>query len=171
MPIESMRCPNCGAVVEVAPRAPLATCSYCGAKLTMPQPAESRPADPPAPQTLAQIAYQNELARIDREWEMERRNYVMRNEQGGGQPPTMAAGLFGGVLLVGFGIFWTASAASMGAPVFFPLFGVLFIAVGAVAGIGTVVKAQQYQQAYQAYQERRASIRPETFQPRDEPST
>lgn len=46
-----------------------------------------------------------------------------------------AMGAFGAVIAVIFGIFWTITAASMGAPGFFPLFGVLFI----LMGIGQVV--------------------------------
>lgn len=41
-----------------------------------------------------------------------------------------AMGAFGSVIAVVFGIFWTITAASMGAPGFFPLFGVLFIIMG-----------------------------------------
>lgn len=43
-----------------------------------------------------------------------------------------AMGAFGSVIAVIFGIFWTITAASMGAPGFFPLFGVLFIIIGIV---------------------------------------
>lgn len=43
-----------------------------------------------------------------------------------------AMGAFGSVIAVIFGIFWTITAASMGAPGFFPLFGVLFIILGIV---------------------------------------
>jgi len=39
-------------------------------------------------------------------------------------------GGIGSVVAILFGIFWTVSASSMGAPGFFPLFGVLFIILG-----------------------------------------
>lgn len=41
-----------------------------------------------------------------------------------------AMGAMGAVASVIFGVIWTVAAASMGAPVFFPLFGVLFILIG-----------------------------------------
>lgn len=41
-----------------------------------------------------------------------------------------AMGAMGSVIGVIFGIVWTVSAASMGAPAIFPVFGVLFITVG-----------------------------------------
>ena len=46
-----------------------------------------------------------------------------------------AMGAVGSVIAVIFGIFWTIMASSMGAPIFFPLFGVLFIIVGIVQAI------------------------------------
>ena len=43
-----------------------------------------------------------------------------------------AMGALGSVIAVVFGIFWTVSAASMGAPISFSIFGVLFVIVGIV---------------------------------------
>ena len=46
-----------------------------------------------------------------------------------------AMGAMGSVITVVFGIFWTIMAAAMGAPFFFPLFGVLFIVMGVVQAV------------------------------------
>ena len=46
-----------------------------------------------------------------------------------GRGSSMMGGI-GSVAAVLFGIIWTFAAASMGAPVFFPLFGLVFIGVG-----------------------------------------
>ena len=46
-----------------------------------------------------------------------------------------AMGAFGAIIAVIFGIFWTVSTASMGAPAFFPIFGVLFIIIGIVQAV------------------------------------
>jgi len=43
-------------------------------------------------------------------------------------------GVIGGIIVVIFGIFWAATAASMEAPPIFPIFGVLFI-IAAVANL------------------------------------
>lgn len=45
-----------------------------------------------------------------------------------------AMGVMGSIIAVVFGIFWTITAASMGAPAFFPVFGILFITMGIVQG-------------------------------------
>ena len=52
--------------------------------------------------------------------------------------PGRGPSFMGGVASVGavlFGIIWTVSAASMGAPGFFPLFGVIFIIMGIVQAV------------------------------------
>lgn len=41
----------------------------------------------------------------------------------------------GAVIAVLFGIFWTVTAVSMGAPFFFPIFGILFIIIGIVQAV------------------------------------
>lgn len=57
----------------------------------------------------------------------------MRSIKPGRGPAAMDA--MGSVIAVIFGIFWTIMAASMGAPGFFPLFGVLFIIIGIVQAV------------------------------------
>jgi len=51
-----------------------------------------------------------------------------------GRGPSFMGGIasIAGIL---FGIFWTIMAASMGAPIFFPLFGLVFIGMGIVNAV------------------------------------
>ena len=51
-----------------------------------------------------------------------------------GRGPSMMGGI-GSVVMVVFGIFWTITAVGMGAPVIFPIFGVLFICMGVAQAI------------------------------------
>ena len=46
-----------------------------------------------------------------------------------------AMGALGSVIAVVFGIFWSVSVASMGAPISFSIFGVLFVIVGIVQAV------------------------------------
>ena len=46
-----------------------------------------------------------------------------------------AMGALGSVIAIVAGVFWTIAAFSMGAPAFFPLFGVLFVIVGIVQAV------------------------------------
>ena len=51
-----------------------------------------------------------------------------------GRGPSAMGGV-ASLIAVVFGIFWTVSTASMGAPAFFPIFGVLFIVMGIVQAV------------------------------------
>ena len=51
-----------------------------------------------------------------------------------GRGPSAMGGVVSLIAVV-FGIFWTVSTASMGAPAFFPIFGVLFIVMGIVQAV------------------------------------
>ena len=57
----------------------------------------------------------------------------MKSIKPGRGPSAMSA--LGSVIAVFFGIIWTIAAASMGAPFFFPLFGLLFIFIGVAQAI------------------------------------
>lgn len=46
-----------------------------------------------------------------------------------------AMGFFGSIIAVVFGIFWTIMASSIGAPAFFPIFGILFIIMGIIQAV------------------------------------
>jgi hypothetical protein len=118
---------------------------------------------------LAEVKYQNELARIDREWQMERAQYLIVGRYGQTQVPTAGMGV--GIAAVGgvFGTIWTviAFAITSSAPDFgpfaiarfvFPLFGVLFIVAAVGFGIYCYSRASRYQQAYEAYRARREAV-------------
>lgn len=116
---------------------------------------------------LAEIKSQNEITQLDRQWELERENYMIAGRYGNKYIPRKISSVLGGVAIVGFGIFWTASANSMQGfesnDVFslFPLFGVLFIVFGVVMSIVSFTKAIQYENAYRNYQRRRSELQKE----------
>src|SRR4051794_21535805 len=123
---------------------------------------------------LAETRYQNELERIDREWQIEREKYMVPDRFGRRHVPTVGGGLTGAVVIGVFGVFWTIMAFSItsGAPdegpfglvkVFFPLFGVVFTVFGVYMGIQAAGKAEAYNRAFAAYQARRAGVKREDF--------
>jgi hypothetical protein len=130
---------------------------------------------------LAEVRHQNEVARIDREWEIEQQQYLVRGRYGNASVPTPAMGI--GMAVIGgvFGLFWTIMAVGItgGAPddgpfgiakIFFPLFGVVFIVAVVGGGIYTFSRAQKYQEAFAAYKARRARAedgRPVPDRPRE----
>jgi hypothetical protein len=106
-------------------------------------------------QQLEEIKTQNAVAQLDREWELERENYMMTGRYGNRYLPKTESSIAGGIILVGFGTFWTLMTLSMGAPIFFPIFGIVFVGIGVVNCITGIRKAAQYQYAERRYRERR----------------
>jgi hypothetical protein len=112
----------------------------------------------PASEQLEEIRNQNEVAQLDREWQNERERYMISGRYGARYVPNRATSLIGGSVVAGFGTLWTIMAASMGAPGLFPLFGVIFVVAGIGMSAYSFIKAGEYEQAYQRYQQRRAAL-------------
>jgi hypothetical protein len=123
---------------------------------------------------LAETRYQNELARLDREWQMEREKYMVTTKHGRRYIPTVNSGrataIFGGIV----GVIWTIMAISItsGAPdfgvfavtkVLMPLVGIAVTAVAIGYGVYMINKAEAHNKAFADYQKRRAAVKPEDF--------
>jgi hypothetical protein len=172
MTTEIVHCNRCGAALQVASTTNFVTCNHCGTNLAIRRSANAtftEAAGDKALQMVAEhlgeISQQNEMARIDREWQIERENYMIADRYGRRSIPSPTASVIGGFVVVAFGIFWTIMAfgitsgfpAEMGGGFakIFPLFGIIFIIAGAGFSIYAYNKAQAYREAYQAYQRRR----------------
>ncbi len=125
-------------------------------------------ADSQTARQIAQIQRQNAVAQLDREWAMEREQYMVTGRYGSRSLPSEGGSLFGGLIIAGFGVFWTilaftitSGASAAGAPGIasvFPFFGVLFILAGIGSSISSYSKAGQYREAKQRYQDKRARL-------------
>ncbi len=124
--MDALICNQCGARLEVAPTTNYVTCARCNTVLEIKRTdsAAFTEALGPAPQAPAEetespwphsrqvqtvrkflaaedVALEEELNRIDREWQAERERYLLTSEFGGKQVPDKRRGLFaGGVLVV-----------------------------------------------------------------------
>ncbi len=58
---------------------------------------------------------EHELARLDREWMLERESYMVTSRYGARSIPSQGGSIVVGVLIGAFGLVWTISAASLGA--------------------------------------------------------
>jgi hypothetical protein len=112
------------------------------------------------------IQFQNELERLEREWEREREYYMVTDKYGSRHVPSKGGSLVLTLVMVGIGLFLTIMFVSGGAPAMFPLFGIIFILIGIGRGIWVFNKADEYQRAYQRYQQRRAERLAQESQPR-----
>ena len=136
---------------------------------------------PPAPAAqggverhLQTIAQQNEVAQLDREWEIARESFMVTGKHGHRHLPTQAGSLVMGVVIGLFGLFWTAMAFGVtgamaghggfpggspgGLAAIFPFFGILFIVVGVGMSLYSFSKATQYADAERQYRTRRAEL-------------
>ncbi|HEY2911454.1 MAG TPA: hypothetical protein VGI99_14480 [Gemmataceae bacterium] len=176
MELSSLNCHGCGAPLEVAADARFATCSHCGARLTVKRSERAaytellegidRKTDAMAEQLsaikrqneqLSDIKRQNEIERIDREWEQERQQYMTTGNNGIRSEPNAIGGLIAATIAGVFGLIWTLSAENIGAGKF-SLFGVLFVGLAVYVGYHSVTVGTRYMEAKARYQERRAAV-------------
>jgi DNA-directed RNA polymerase subunit RPC12/RpoP len=170
METQAISCNHCGAPLQVQASTRFVTCGHCGSQLRIER---SKDAiftevleDMRATQTemaadLETLRLQNELERIDREWERESRKYEIVDNNGRRSTPgtgsSISAVLGGGVAIV-FLLFWISQASQMGAPSIFPLFGGVAL-IAAVFGIlRTLGKSNAYAEAERKHRQRRSRL-------------
>jgi DNA-directed RNA polymerase subunit RPC12/RpoP len=162
--VVSVSCNHCGAPLEVPQGTHFVTCQHCGAKLQIHvsggaaytellESIDGRTKQ--IAEDVAVLKRQGELERLDREWANERANYLVHDKKGNASLPGAAGSLIGAIIAGVFGVIWTTAAASSGAPWFFCLFGVVFVAAAVASGVNGMVKAGQYEQARRRYEFRR----------------
>jgi len=165
MELVPVNCNGCGAALDVGPETRFVTCVQCGARLAVKRSETAaytealeeldKKTDAIVEQ-LAEIRLQNEIERIDREWEQERDRYMISHKNGTKTEPNATMGI---VMAIGAGLFvlvWIGFAASMGAPGEFLCFGCVFVVVVALMGVTQVNKAKEYESAYARYRKRRS---------------
>lgn len=206
-------CNECGVEIEIASTTNFATCASCGAKLAVRRTGTSTFTERVAPPTditttpglvgavplpeastprLSELERQselnrleNELNRLDLEWDREKESYMIMGRYGHRYLPTRGTSLFGGVFITIFGTFWTIFACGIttgftfrldgerfGPPpivsLIFPAFGVLFVIFGIVTSVNAYRKAEQYEHAHQSYLARRRRLLDEIRDVRNE---
>lgn len=126
------------------------------------------PRDTERDRHLEDIKAQNELFQLDREWELERENYMIPGKYGHKHIPGKISSVLVGLFIVCVGIVWTVMATFItGFAVdnvsrFFPLFGVFVVLFGIGMSIYAFSKAVQYGEAQLRYQRRRSEMKNKT---------
>ena len=160
----SVSCNNCGAALNVINKTKFVTCNYCKSQLKVQSSGETYYTEildeiKDVADDVETIKLQNKLERLDREWEMKRRSFMVRDNDGHERIPTAGGSAAGGIVAVVGGIIWMVFTASMpGAPAIFPLFGLVFIAVGVIGSFSNGSKATDYQTAKQQYDAKRRQL-------------
>ena len=162
MPAEIVKlaCQGCGANLEVAEGIRFVTCNFCASKLEVVR-------DESVTHTrllkdiadnLKVIEVQNDLEQLDREWEGQREGFKVFRRNGTRALPNARGSVVGGVVGIGFGILWIAVASQAGAPGFFPLIGLVFVALAASSMVSSTRRASAFSAARSDYEARRAEL-------------
>lgn len=161
MKVTKVCCQGCGADLQIDESIRYVTCNYCNARLEVvhdPSVTHTRQLDKIERTTdrladnLKVIELQNDLERLDREWDNQRQGYLVRGKNGHVSEPSTLGSMSTGIILIAFGIFWTALTLSGSAPAFFPLFGLLFIGIGFFTMVTGTSKAKAYQNGLHQYE-------------------
>ena len=165
MQLLSVTCNHCGAPLEVPESAKFVTCTHCSSRLAVQRSGGAAYTEvlEALEQRTEQIAgdvetlkLQSELDRLDREWMLERDQYMVQDKHGRRHFPGKAGSILVMVLMIGFTILWMAIAAASSPLV--SLFGLLFIAAAVVVFITRLHKADEYERRRRRYERRRAQI-------------
>lgn len=165
--ITKVCCQGCGADLEVDESVRYVTCNYCHARLEVVHDTsvthtrilqELQKNTERMAGNLRVIELQNDLERLDREWESRREGFMISGKHGRRYLPTQGSSIAGGAIAVVFGVIWMTFAGGIGAPFPFPLFGLLFIGAAIYGMVNGATKAGAYESADREFQQQRARL-------------
>ncbi len=163
----ALSCNHCGAPLEIPHEMRFLTCSHCGSRLGVKHSGSAvytSVLERIEKQTeeiagrVQTLELQNELERLDREWEMERRNFMTVDKHGRESEPSAIAGLVSGLAIIGFGLIWIVGIASNGGNGIVAIIGVALIALGIFLMFSTYKESNLYAQCRTRYEERRNGL-------------
>lgn len=167
MQITKVCCQGCGASLEIDESIRFLTCNYCHARLevvhdtstthtklleALDQRTESMARD------IRVLKLENELERLDRDWEATRQAMLVRGKHGSVSEPSATNATFGGVITIVAGLAWMIFTAASPAPAIFPMFGLVIVAVGIYGMISGNGKASEFEGLRSRYQMRRGQL-------------
>ena len=158
------RCIHCGAALRVAGDATHICCQYCNSELRIVHEGDQvatelvRAMQEDLGQRLEVIRLQNEIERMDREWNMEREGYMVTEKGGGRSVPSVIGSIFAIIAALVFGGIWLEGTSHVGAPPLFTLFGFLVVGGIVVSAIFGIVKAGSHDTAADRYQASRRQL-------------
>ena len=167
MKITKVCCQGCGADLEVDEDVRYVTCNYCHARLEVVHDTSvthTRILEKLEKNTdrmagnLRVIELQNDLERLDREWEGRKERFMMTGKHGRRYLPSRGGSIAVGSVMIILAIFWIIATVSKGSPGVFSLFGVLFLGFAIYTIIGGCSKAAAYGLARDEFHQHRDSL-------------
>jgi hypothetical protein len=169
--LETIACNQCGAPLSVAEAAQFVRCNHCAASLAVRRNESVTYTEvveklvehtSKLAEQVAHLRYQNELERIDRDWQRERERHLIRHKDHAPTEPTRGAAIVGGLVAVVVGAIGAIIGGSAGAGAFV-LFPLAFIVLGAVMAILGTKKAEEFERVKSRYLSRRGSLKVDDF--------
>ena len=172
--MDALTCNHCGARLEVAATTKFVTCARCDTVLEIKRTNSARFTEVygPAPvahkskgsrkfMAEADVALEEELNALDRQWDVERDRYLLTSEFGGKRIPSKRRGLVAAAILVGlavilfllFGALQPTRATEVG-----PYVSGFVLLAGLGLGWFQYSKGVDYERAHAAYQVRRDAV-------------
>jgi hypothetical protein len=167
MELVSVSCNHCGAPLEVGDQTRFVTCQFCQNRLAVKHSGSATYTEvigqiagntQQMASNLRVIELQNELERVDREWDSEKGRFCTTNRHGRSSKPSLAVGVVILFMVGAFGVFFAATSSQFGAPAIFPLFGIGFVVIAVICAVSMFTKASGLSEAESGYQHRRAEL-------------
>lgn len=160
MKVMRVCCQGCGADLEVDESVRFVTCNYCHAKLEIVHDTSvthtrlmekiEQTTDRMAG-NLRVIELQNDLERLDREWEVRRESFMQTSKNGRRYIPSVAGSVISGVIFSIVGVVMLGIAASARGAGLLGFVGLGVVALGVWAAISGSSKANAYRREEDAY--------------------
>jgi len=167
MKVHSVLCNHCGAPLDIKPRTRYLSCAYCGTHLTVSRSGnalyteileEVQEETRALRRDIDKLKMHQELEDLDTQWKIQRKHYRVKQKDGTYRIPTKYDAMFGGGFMAVFGVIWIFATIQMGAPFFFSMFGVPFVAFSLFIGFRGMRQAEDYDKIRKAYEHKRKKI-------------
>ncbi|MGC4017428.1 MAG: hypothetical protein QM755_23380 [Luteolibacter sp.] len=97
------------------------------------------------------LQLQNDLERLDREWESTRQSLLIQGQDGGRSEPSWGGAVGVGIVTMLGGVVFAMFAGGNGFPSFFPLFGVGLALIGFIRMVMGCSKASDFREESERY--------------------
>jgi hypothetical protein len=167
MKLTPVSCQNCGASIEIPDSARFVTCQFCRTQLSVQHTGSAIYTEllgdiaektTEMAEDLKAIRLQNEIEKLDREWEIERGTLLVRRKDGSTTEPNEAGAVIVGLIFTVMAAFMTAFVYSFQEARFMTVGPVIFVCVGIYTMIAGPRYAATFHKARASYEERRRAL-------------
>lgn len=177
MKIISLNCCQCSAPLNASEDVRHVMCQHCGSRLVVlhegaaayTERCEPKPMEAAIEQLLEESEQQRTLAELDREWQQERRRYLLTSSDGRTYLPTVRKAHNNAILTIVLGLIFAAAVwlvvEGLAGFLFATMLAGLFVVAGCAMSHFQSEKGAAYQEAERCYRRRRLDLieKPEAY--------